>query len=82
MAGGTVCWLLDPHPDERRFITLLARLNPRGPDFYDFNILPNIDRKKRFAIKCDDEWLKRGRPLQKLSDLLDVVEQVRKSRER
>ena len=81
MAGGTVCWLLDPYPDERRLITLLARLNPREPDFYDFHILPNIDRKKRFAIKCDDEWLKRGRPLQKLSDLLDVVEQVRKSRE-
>jgi len=82
MAGGTLCWLLDPSHDERRFVTLLARLNPTQPSFQDFHILPNIDRKRRFAIRRDDEWLKQGQPLPRLSDLLDVVEQVRKSRKR
>lgn len=80
MAGGALCWLADPPRHERRLVTLLARLNPNGPDLYDFHVLPNIDRKKRFAIKRNDEWLKRGQPLSKLSDLLDVIEQVRKSR--
>jgi hypothetical protein len=82
MARGALCWLADPPRHERRFVTLLARLNPNGPDFYDFHILPNINRKKRFSIRCNDEWLKRGQPLPTLSDLLDVVEQVRKCRKR
>jgi hypothetical protein len=80
MAGGTLCWLADPPRHERRLITLLARLNPTQLSFQDFHVLPNIDRKKRFSIRPNDEWLERGQPLSKLSDLLDVVEQVRKSR--
>ena len=82
MARGSLCWLADPPRYERRLVTLLARLNPKEPDFYDFHILPNIDRAKRFSIKLNDEWLKRGQPLPRLYDLLDVVEQVRKSRKR
>jgi hypothetical protein len=82
MAGGTLCWLADPRRHERRLITFLARLNPTEPSFQDFHILPNIDRKKRFSIRPNDEWLKRGEPLWKLSHLLDVVEQVRKGRKR
>jgi len=82
MAGGTLCWLADPPRHERRLITFLARLNPTQPSFQDFHVLPNIDRKKRFSIRRDDEWLKRGQPLPRLSDLLDVVEQVRESRKR
>jgi Recombinase len=82
MARGSLCWLADPSRYERRLVTLLARLNPKEPDFYDFHILPNIDRAKRFSIKLNDEWLKRGQPLPRLYDLLDVVEQVRKSRKR
>lgn len=58
-------------------MTLLARLNPKEPDFYDFHILPNIDRKKAVLNKPNDEWLKRGQPLRRLSDLLRVVGQVR-----
>jgi len=80
MAGGALCWLADPPRHERRLVTLLARLNPNGPDFHDFHVLPNIDRKKRFSIGCNDEWLKRGHPLRKLSDLLRVVDEVRNSR--
>lgn len=82
MARGTLCWLADPPRHERRLITFLARLNPTQPSFQDFHVLPNIDRKKRFSIRRDDEWLKRGQPLPRLSDLLDVVEQVRESRKR
>jgi hypothetical protein len=79
MAGGRLRWLADPPPHERRLVTLLARLKPSEPDFHDFHVLPNIDRKKRFSIRPNDEWLKRGQPLRRLSDLLEVVKQVRKS---
>ena len=82
MAGGSLCWLADPPHHERRLITLLARLKPSEPDFHDFHVLPNIDRKKRFSIRPNDEWLKRGQPLWKLSYLLRVVGQVRQSPKR
>jgi hypothetical protein len=82
MAGGALGWLADPPPRERQLVTLVARLSPRDPDFYDFHILPNIDRRKRFLIRLNDEWLKRGQPLRSLSDLLRVVDQVRKSPKR
>jgi len=82
MARGTLCWLADPPPGERRFVTLLARLNPKEPGFHDFHILPNIDHKKRFPIRTNDEWLKRGQPLRRLSDLLRVVEEVRRPAKR
>jgi hypothetical protein len=82
MAGGTLCWLADPPRHERRLVTLLARLNPKEPDFHDFHVLPNIDRKKRFSIRPNDEWLKRGQPLGKLSDLLRVFDQIRKAPKR
>jgi DNA invertase Pin-like site-specific DNA recombinase len=76
MGGGALGWLADPAPGERRFITLLARLNPTQPGFHDFHVLPNIDHRKRFSIRPNDEWLKRGQPLRKLSDLLGIVGQV------
>jgi DNA invertase Pin-like site-specific DNA recombinase len=82
MAGGTLCWLADPPRHERRLITLLARLKPSEPDFHDFHVLPNIDRRKRFSIKPNDEWLKRGQPLPRLCDLLLVIDQVRRSHKR
>jgi len=82
MAGGALCWLADPPPGERRFVTLLARLHPTKPDFHDFHVVPNIDYKKRFPIRPKDEWLKRGQPLETLADLLLVVEQVRRPRKR
>jgi hypothetical protein len=79
MAGAALCWLADPPTRERQFVTLLARLNPTEAGFYDFHVLPNIDHRKRFPIRPNDEWLKRGQPLRRLSDLIRVVDQVRKS---
>jgi hypothetical protein len=82
MAAGALCWLADPPQRERRLVTLLARLNPTKPDFNDFYVLPNINHRKRFAIRLNDEWLKRGKPLQRLSDLVRVVDRVRQSPKR
>jgi len=78
MAGGALCWLADPPRRERQFVTLLARLNATDARFYDFHVLPNIDYRKRFSIRLDDRWLQRGQPLRSLSDLLRMVDQVRK----
>jgi hypothetical protein len=82
MAGAALCWLADPPPRERQFVTLLARLNPTGNGFHDFHVLPDIDHRKRFPTRPNDEWLKRGQPLRTLSNLLRVVDQVRKSPKR
>jgi len=52
-------------------------MNATQLSFQDFHVLPNIDRKKRFVIRLNDEGLKRGQPLARLSDLLRVIGQVR-----
>ena len=77
IAKAALGWLVDPARRESRSVTLLARLDKAKSGFYDFHILPNIDRKRRFCIKSTDEWLRRGQRLPRLSDLLHVVDQVR-----
>src|SRR6266550_1825312 len=56
----TIRWIVDPVRNERKFVTLLARLNVSKDAFQDFHILPNIERRKRFSIELHDAWLNRG----------------------
>ena len=72
----TIRWQVDPIPDERSTVTLLARLNLDNTAFQDFHVLPSVDRPKRFTIKLTDDWLKRGTPLTELSDFCSVVTRV------
>jgi DNA invertase Pin-like site-specific DNA recombinase len=73
----TVRWQIDPVPHERRYLTLLARLDNENQTLLDFHVLPNIERLRRFHIRPDDPWLHRGVCLDKLSDFCTIVVRVR-----
>ena len=76
----TIRWVVDPIRNERKFVTLLARLNVSKDAFQDFHILPNIDRRKRFSIDLRDAWLNRGECLSELSQFCEVVDRVSSAR--
>ncbi len=73
-------WIIDPVRHERKFITLLARLDTSNHSFLDFHIFPKIDRIRRFQISLNDSWLERGKRLNELSQMLDLVAWARAAR--
>jgi hypothetical protein len=76
----TYCWQIDPVKHERKLVALLARLDQTNGAFLDFHILPNIDRTRRFHIRRDDAWLRRGLRLGNVSDFCRFVMQVARQR--
>jgi hypothetical protein len=69
-----------PINNERRLITLLARLDTDNQSIQDLFVLPLVDRPKVFWIQRDDKWLERGLRLVSLRNFLEVVEEIRKRR--
>lgn len=76
----TIRWVLDPHPYERRFMTLVARLNESNDRFLDFHLMPQIERRSRFWVKPHDPWLKSGKRLEDPSGLLEAVKKTLRER--
>src|SRR5438270_2901076 len=76
----TVRWQIDPVRDERKYVTLLARLDAENREFFDFHVLPKIDRPRRFHIRLSDSWLDRGKRLQDLSSFCTAARAVRSLR--
>jgi len=74
----TLRWQVDPHPQERKLVTLLARLNEDNSSFLDFHVLPWIDRRTRFRICLKDPCLTPGKRLRDLSLLCEVAAEVNK----
>ena len=73
-------WQVDLVRHERKFMTLVARLDQDNRTFLDFYISPKIDRLRRFRVALKDEWLSRNKRLHKLSEFCAVVSQVRQLR--
>lgn len=73
----TVRWQIDPIWHERRFVTLVVRLDEANSSFLDFYIVPNVDRSRRFHVSLADSWMNRGQQLADLRDFCEVVENVR-----
>jgi len=73
----TVRWQIDPVRHERNHITLLARMDKENRSFFDFHVLPNIDRLRRFHIRVHDDWLNRGLQLTDVSSFCEVVARLR-----
>jgi hypothetical protein len=69
-------WQVEPHPHERRLVTLLVRLNASNTAFLDYHVLPRMEGRTRFRLRLEDPWLNKGRRLQDLSELRRVVEQI------
>jgi DNA invertase Pin-like site-specific DNA recombinase len=72
----TVRWRVDPVRRERKFVTLLARLDEGNRAFLDFHVFPDMDRCRRFDISLRDPWLKRGQRLSNLLEFCNVVARV------
>ena len=71
----SVRWIVDPHPDEGKYVTLLARLTEEN-GFLDFYVLPGIREKSRFRLNLNDPWLKSGKKLRRLEQFLETVEKI------
>jgi DNA invertase Pin-like site-specific DNA recombinase len=71
-------WQVDPHPTERGYVTLVARLTEDNGAFLDFYLFPRIERKGRFRVALVDSWLKSGLRLRGLEELLDAVKRTRR----
>ena len=67
-------WLVEPVRRERKFITLVARLDATNRSIIDFHVFRAIDRAKPFQIS--DDWLKGGKRLTDLSHFCEVVARV------
>lgn len=76
----TVRWVLDPHPYERRFMTLVARLNSNNDGFLDFHLMPRIERRSRSWLKLNDPWLKGGKRLDELVTLHLAIQETLRCR--
>jgi hypothetical protein len=71
-------WMVEPVRFERKFITLLARLNEGNCAIVDLHVFPNIDRPKPFQIS--GAWMNRGKRLPELSQFCEIVERVRRAK--
>jgi hypothetical protein len=73
-------WIIDPIQHERKFITLLARLDTSNRSFLDFHVFPRLEHPRRFQVGLSDSWLNRGKRLDDISHFCELVANVRAAR--
>lgn len=73
LAKNHMTWRIIPVGQESDMVTLLARLDKNNYSFFDFHVVPNIDRRAEFYVREDSEWLERGQRLTDLSDFSATV---------
>ncbi len=66
-------WEVKPHRSERRFVTLVARLNDKNDGFYDLHLLQRLEHKSRFYPTLDHPWLANAKRLRHLSEFCDTI---------
>jgi DNA invertase Pin-like site-specific DNA recombinase len=64
-------WIVEPARKERKFITLLARMDENNREIFDFYIFPRIERRTPFQIS--GAWLTRGQRLRDLTRFCEVA---------
>jgi hypothetical protein len=64
-------WIVEPVRRERKYFTLLCRLDDGNSAIIDLHLFPNIDRTKKFQIS--DSWMKRGKRLTEISRFCEVA---------
>jgi len=79
--GKTIAWVIDPVRNERRHVTLLARLDLENRSLLDLHLLPNIERPKRFFIRLRDQWLSRGERLSRLDEFCSAATRALETRQ-
>ena len=73
-------WRAYPIARERKFITLLARLDATNSSILDMFVFPNIDRDGRFEFRLNHPWMNRGKQLGDLSQFCEIVSHVQRAR--
>jgi DNA invertase Pin-like site-specific DNA recombinase len=71
-----VRWIADPHQEEKKFVTLFARLNERNDSVLDLHLFRRIKQRRRFRVSLNDPWLKQGMKLRDLVRLPEAVELI------
>jgi DNA invertase Pin-like site-specific DNA recombinase len=69
-------WQIDPVAHERRYVTLVILLNMNNSAVRKMYLFPCMDRKRRFHVTSDDDWLKIGKQLQCLSQFQEAVKAI------
>ena len=72
----SVRWQVDPHLSERKFVTLLVRLNQDNSGVKDFHVFARINAKNRFRLTLRDPRLQLGIVLPTLSAFPEAVERA------
>ncbi|HLV85808.1 MAG TPA: recombinase family protein [Candidatus Sulfotelmatobacter sp.] len=72
----TMTWRVQPVWHEWDQVTLLARLNKGNLSFFDFHLMPRMDRRSGFFLRLESTWLNGGVLLPELRDLCNVVAKV------
>jgi DNA invertase Pin-like site-specific DNA recombinase len=72
----TFVWQVDPARHERKYLTVLARLDAENRLFFDFHVLPAVDRTRRFHIRENDLWLSRGEKISDIGEFCQVTRRV------
>jgi DNA invertase Pin-like site-specific DNA recombinase len=72
----TIRWRIDPLPKERRFVTLLARLNLKNDAVQDLYIFPALGLKNRYFVSLKDAWLDGAERLSSLGQFCEAVERA------
>jgi hypothetical protein len=72
----TVRWAIEPVRNESPHVTLLAQLDEGNRSFHALHVLPGINRAKRFFLRQNDIWLRRGIRLNDLSQFCAIATDV------
>jgi hypothetical protein len=73
---GIAKWIVDPALREHDCITLLARLTPANDAIQDLHLFACF-KTRRFSLRQDDNWLKRGTRMFCLSEFCNIARLIR-----
>ena len=71
---GRSCWVIEPAPAERDYITLLCTMNCSHDRVLDYFVFPKMTANTR--VHRSDSWLQTGVRLQRLSDFYAIVKKL------
>jgi DNA invertase Pin-like site-specific DNA recombinase len=73
-------WILNPVPGEKGCIALLALLDPKEVVVTHLFVVPDTKSQTRYTLSVNDPWLRRGKRLDSMGDLLEAVRLVNAKR--
>jgi hypothetical protein len=78
--GNRPRWQIDPVAHERQYVTLIALVDSKNEAVHEMYMFANVNRDRRLYVTTDHAWLKSGKRLDSLSQLLEIVEVVLQGR--